>query len=477
MKQFMILVGIILFCFTFFVLPATINGRFIVQNINNTTISVLLQVNTNTGTDDLGGTTIVFGFDTSAISFTNTPIKNVDYIFHNFSGGNYSSATVTKPMKNTIWVNIDLPFANSNNGTVVAGSPQWTNVVTIIFDIKNPNISPGLTWFMTSLFWGIYDANNTTFWQTGVFEGNFGLVVNVNNDWNMVSVPGINPDGQGVNIWWPGKDPASSVYKMLEFYIPVTTTEPREGYWMKHTGANVYNTGDEWPAEGIQRVPHDPITAGAGWNLIGGYESVVSAANLTTTPPGLITGPVYTFTDQYQVATTLEPGRGYLVHLSAAGQINMQGGLAKGIIDSVEYFKKDWGRIIITDNANRNFTLYAINEETDLEFYKLPPIPPEDAFDIRFGSGRIAENLNSGVQTIMMKGIAYPVTVKVENINITLQYESNQLINTELKSGEAFTITNESIHRLLVQSGKSVTPIKYSLEQNYPNPFNPSTTI
>ena len=109
---------------------------------------------------------------------------------------------------------------------------------------------------MTSLFWGIYDANNTTLWQTGVFEGNFGLVVNINNSWNMVSVPGINPDGQGVNVWWPGKDPSSNVFKMLgAIYTPVTTTIPGEGYWMKHIGANVYNTGDEWPAEGIQRVP------------------------------------------------------------------------------------------------------------------------------------------------------------------------------------------------------------------------------
>ena len=102
--------GIILFFSTFSALPTTINGRFIVQNINNSKISVLLQVNTNTGIDDLGGTTIVFGFDTSAISFTNTPVSNVDYIFHNFYGGNYSPATVTRPMKNRIWVNIDLPF-------------------------------------------------------------------------------------------------------------------------------------------------------------------------------------------------------------------------------------------------------------------------------------------------------------------------------------------------------------------------------
>ena len=188
MMRFNALLGIILFCFTFSVLPTTINGRFMVLNSTNSEFTVLFQVNTNTGIDDLGGTTIVFGFDTAAISFTSTPISNVDYIFHNFSGGNYSSATVTKPMKNRIWVNIDLPFVNSNNGTVISSSPQWTDVVTINFDVENPNITPGLSWLLTSSFWGIYDADNTTLWETGVFEGNFGLVVEVDDGWNTVSV-------------------------------------------------------------------------------------------------------------------------------------------------------------------------------------------------------------------------------------------------------------------------------------------------
>ncbi len=133
-----------------------------------------------------------------------------------------------------------------------------------------------------------------------------------------------------MTVWWPGKDPASSVFKMLGAdYTPVITTTPGEGYWMKHIGPNVYNTGDEWPAEGIQRVPHDPISAVAGWNLIGGYESVVSVASLTTTPPGLITGPIYTYSDNYQIATTLEPGRGYFVNLTGAGQINIPNGFSK----------------------------------------------------------------------------------------------------------------------------------------------------
>ena len=45
-------------------------------------------------------------------------------------------------------------------------------------------------------------------------------------------------------------------------YQPVTEVTPGTGYWMKHSGNRTYNTGDEWPAGGIQIVPHNPI-AGA----------------------------------------------------------------------------------------------------------------------------------------------------------------------------------------------------------------------
>ncbi len=41
---------------------------------------------------------------------------------------------------------------------------------------------------------------------------------------------------------------------------------------MKHAGVRTYNTGEEWPAGGINVVPHTPLTAASGWNLFGGYE-------------------------------------------------------------------------------------------------------------------------------------------------------------------------------------------------------------
>ena len=174
MKLFYCLVSLIIFCFTSFTSPTNVNGRFTVVNLNSTELSVLLQINTNTGTDDLGGATIVFNFDTSAISFIGNPVNNVDYVFHNFYGGNYSTATVTRPMIDKIWVNIDLPFSNNNNGTIVTASPGWTDVVTINFDIVDPNGTASLTWLTTSPFWGIYDANNSTLWQSGVFDNLFG---------------------------------------------------------------------------------------------------------------------------------------------------------------------------------------------------------------------------------------------------------------------------------------------------------------
>ncbi len=477
MKLINALVGIILIFFTSSILATTINGRIVVLNSDSLKFSVLLQINTNTGFDDLGGATMVLRFDTTAIWLTNTPIKDVHYAFHNFNGGNYYPAFVTKPQSNRIWVNVDLPYHNNNNGTILACNPAWTDLVTIHFDVVNMNRTPGLSWLLTSSFWGIYDADNMTLWENGIFDGSFGMAVDIVDGWNMVSVPGINPHGQDVNNWWQGRDPYVSVYKMQVGYIPVSTASPGEGYLMKHIGNRTYNTGDEWPEEGIQIVPHEPILVSAGWNLIGGYENLIATNNLTTTPFGLISGPIYTYAGTYKTATHLEPGRSYLVYLTGAGQINFPHILSKGNGKVIEYFKAHWGIISFTDNTGKHFSLYLVDDETDLNLYVLPPVPLEGMFDIRFSSNRIVENIDNGTQTVNLSGISYPVKVRVENTSISLLDESGKNINADLNPGDEITITKESIDKLFILSGESVTPKKYSLEQNYPNPFNPSTKI
>jgi len=301
----------------------------------------------------------------------------------------------------------------------------------------------------------------------------FPLSVTVNNGWNMVSVPGINPDGQSVDNWWFGR--TGEVYKYDGGYQVTTSATPGEGYWMKHVGTNVYNTGDEWPAGGIQTITHDPLTATSGWNLIGGYEQSVLTANITTVPNGLQDGPVYSYSNGYSEATTLDPGYGYWIKLTGAGQIIIPEASLKIRNDDFEWSKEDWGKIILTDASGINYTLYAVTGQVNLDKYELPPMPPAGMFDIRYGSGRIAEDINNSIQEIQMSGVTYPLTVRVEGIDMRLMDETGKTVNVNLESGEEVVISDATIQKLMVAG--VMIPAEYALEQNYPNPFNPSTEI
>jgi len=292
------------------------------------------------------------------------------------------------------------------------------------------------------------------------------LSISVTDGWNMVSVPGVNPAGQGVTTWWPGL--TGNVFNYAGGYNIVTTTTPTEGYWMKHMGAQVYN----YPA--IEVVTHDPIAGVSGWNLIGGYENFATVSLITTNPAGLQSGPIYKYSGGYQVATTLDPGYGYWINLTGAGQIILPEVMAKGT-KPVEYFPEGWGKIIFTDASGIIYTLYAVTGEVDISRYELPPAPPQEMFDIRYSSGRIAEDINGWLQSIDMSGVAYPLTVKVEGMNIRIMDETGKRINENLKDGENIVIADAQIQKLMV-SGE-LMPTVYALQQNYPNPFNPTTTI
>ncbi|MBK9099342.1 MAG: S8 family peptidase [bacterium] len=320
--------------------------------------------------------------------------------------------------------------------------------------------------------WGILNALNAINYfppPPATFQGS----VEIENGWNMVSIPGLYPTDQNVNTWWAFRDPGANVFRYAGGYQSVTDAVPGIGYWMKHAGARTYNTGDEWPAGGIQIVAHDPIAGASGWNLFGGYEIAATAGIVTTNPPGLQSGPIYAYSGGYQVATTLNPGYGYWIKLTGAGQIIIPETMAKGSV--TEYFPENWGRIKISDATGTNYTLYSVKGKVDLSQYDLPPAPPAGMFDIRYESGRIAEDINSSIKAIDMSGVVYPLTVRVEGMDIRLMDESGKMLNTNLKSGEDVVISNATIQKLMV-SGEML-PTVYSLEQNYPNPFNPSTVI
>ncbi|HRP94014.1 MAG: T9SS type A sorting domain-containing protein [Ignavibacteriaceae bacterium] len=387
---------------------------------------------------------------------------------------------------NIVGDNVVIVWNNTGTFTVPSGSPPaignpFSGGTLLYMGISSPQLHSGLI-PATNYYYKAYsyDGTNYSSGRTGNattlnVPNTFQLSVAINNGWNMVSIPGLHPTNQNVTTWWLGKDPASNVFRFNAGYLSVTTATPSVGYYMKNIGTQVYNTGDEWPAGGINIVPHDPINCGSGWNLIGVYECPVVVSGITANPPGIIQSSFFGYSFGYQVVDTLYPGYGYWIKLAGGQLIVPPCSTIFASSKSALLINRDWGKIIITDNLGKQYSLFSVNSKTDLSYYELPPAPLEDMFDVRYGSGRYAEDLSSGIQTIQMQGIEYPVKVRVENINIRLQDASGSGLNERLKSGEEVTISNSAISKLMVSS--DLIPVEYALEQNYPNPFNPSTMI
>ncbi len=155
---------------------AAVNGKFVVLNQSETNFSISLKINNDTGLDDMGTSTIVFEFNNSALDFPASPVAGVDYEFQNFSGNNYSTATVTRPLENQIRVNIELML--DNMGTVVALAPDnWTDVVTLNFSVSDTAGYAGLKWMTDDI--EIFDGDNFTMWEIGNFADQFNTPVPV----------------------------------------------------------------------------------------------------------------------------------------------------------------------------------------------------------------------------------------------------------------------------------------------------------
>jgi 3-phytase len=194
-------------------------------------------------------------------------------------------------------------------------------------DVTNVNLNSE---FQYGLFL-IHDGTGSPYvirgcrWEdTGLVEDtvSFQFSMPVNDGWNMVAVPGLHPINQDISTWWSGLDPSASVFMYDGGYQSVLSVTPGRGYWMKHIGNQIYNTGDEWPAGGILRVPNTSFNGHEGWNLIGAFENEVAVSSLTTTPTGLITGSIFKFDNGYHAIDTLHSGYAYWIKLSQAGLIN-----------------------------------------------------------------------------------------------------------------------------------------------------------
>lgn len=292
------------------------------------------------------------------------------------------------------------------------------------------------------------------------------LPVDVVQDWNMVSLP-FEPIDHSKTSIFPTSLSNAYGYNAGGYYV-ANELETKKAYWLYFD----HNQTSVQCGVGVE----DLIPVKAGWNMIGILDENVPKARITSIPSGIIPGSFFGYEAGYTVCDTLKVGKGYWVLSTADGFLKLHNILRKE--DHVNPIKSDWANIIISDSKNKTMKLY-LGDNNSNDNFELPPMPPAGAFDARFESNKMVEVLNETGLIINISTDNYPVTLKINGADITVQDAiEGTLLHSVLKSGSELIITDSRINKLRIKgtlTGEQA--LEYKLEQNYPNPFNPNTNI
>jgi len=308
-----------------------------------------------------------------------------------------------------------------------------------------------------------------------VTDGVFTIIQNpdVFGGWNLVSVHLRVADGSKSTLF-PGA--TSSAFSYNGLYVPNDTLTPGIGYWLKFdVPQNVAYAGDS--------ILTDTIPVSSGWNLVGTLSKPVAAASITSSPPGIISSSFFGFNSSYIVADSLIPRQGYWIRTSADGELILQNSTAAVEKSSAMKAIASYNILTIRDADGKKQSLYFTAQEQDVQRYDMPPLPPEEIFDVRFQSQRYVERLSPKSMAsipIALQGVHFPLTIKWEIREAGIEHASLRAggQNISLTGTGSETVGKFGRLSLEVQSGdRASVPTAFTLEQNYPNPFNPSTRI
>ena len=303
----------------------------------------------------------------------------------------------------------------------------------------------------------------------------------VNSGWNMISLPLLPHPSRKDSVFPTAISPA---FGYAGAYYAQPDLEFGVGYWLR------------FPA--VQSIPilgdyreHVTIAVNTGWNLIGSVSFPLSAANVTTDPPGLRVGSVFGYDKGYQVADSLMPLRAYWINMTAPGSVVLTSGdttvRLREKIPSTMSIAENLNFIRVTDAGGNSQTLYfgKLENNTNLQLFALPPVPPPGIFDLRYTSAGLLE-INDSTRLkevpILISSAVYPLKIRwgVTQVNAEgiLIIDGAREIHVQETGELRLDNPQSSVHlQLKPLSGSKELPMEFALEQNYPNPFNPLTTI
>jgi len=294
------------------------------------------------------------------------------------------------------------------------------------------------------------------------------VIVNVDSGWNIISAPMLKSD-MYKDRYYPGNTSDVFTFYPDSGYVIRDSLEFARGYWLKFPNDTSYS---------VTGLNHRfRIDLEGGWNIVGPFDFLVPVSSITSIPTGIISSNFYGYDEGYLIADTLQPGKGYWVKASANGKVILDPSiLVKGEENQFASLMDQWGKIFIEDAVGDKMVLYISEDDINVE---LPPMPPSGIFDARFTTDNMVENIAEESKRIKLSSASYPITIRVEGLNMKVNdIISGDIINEQLHSGDRLVISDPNINILKISGDFTEgIPASYELYQNYPNPFNPSTVI
>lgn len=241
--------------------------------------------------------------------------------------------------------------------------------------------------------------------------------------WNLLSVP-VNPSS---NL-------ATDVFKAAlnipvrfaqNIYQASPIVQPGVGYFIKYSddvdktvaGTRIYRIDDT----------NFPTRLYPGWNTIGSISTPIGIehvdfAVVVGSSTGLPTrlGDIYRYVTNrgYVPVTEITPGLGYWVKISDHAWLVMDDPNRPKVGSAMTQrssIVSTTTLINVNDNDNKSAELYLDEAGIVSSFtsYELPPLPPNNLFDVRFGNHAYVES--SSTPVINMQGATFPVSVVVNN--------------------------------------------------------------
>lgn len=295
---------------------------------------------------------------------------------------------------------------------------------------------------------------------------------NLNEGWNLVSVP-LDVLNWDRLILFPNT--ASEVYSYQGKYTQEDVLTFGQGYWLKYSSPqNILING--W------QITSDSVQLRKGWNIVGSITDSVIVSSITTDPPEILESQFFEYNSGYFNAEKIKPMEGYWIKAASEGKLYLSQATSSKSKNVNNAEKLDELNSLTFEISSKKQTLY-FGKSKNRFYGELPPLPPTDAFDVRFETGKFIELIPDKFQntfefTILIQSNNIPIKITwnikdEDEISYQLRNKSDK---NQIISGVG-TLEINQVKNISLIVTNIIVPKEFALYQNYPNPFNPTTEI